>query len=75
MLSSGTVGTLVGWATGLLLSISLNLTSGLPNTPVFPFSDMIFVFVLSIIFTLIGMKVLLKKSRKKKIVDIYRETM
>ncbi|MFW9949635.1 MAG: ABC transporter permease, partial [Candidatus Thorarchaeota archaeon] len=75
MLSSGTVGVLVGWTTGLLLSVSMNLTSGLPNVPVFPFSDMIFVFALSIVFTLIGMKVLLKKSRKKKIVDIYRETM
>ncbi len=75
MLSSGTVGVLVGWATGLLLSVSMNLTSGLPNIPVFPLSDMIFIFALSIIFTLIGMKVLLKKSRKKKIVDIYRETM
>ncbi|MFX0047746.1 MAG: ABC transporter permease [Candidatus Hermodarchaeota archaeon] len=75
MLSSGTVGVLVGWTTSLLLSVSMNLTSGLPNVPVFPFSDMIFVFTLSIVFTLIGMKVLLKKSRKKKIVDIYRETM
>jgi len=75
MLSSGTVGVLVGWTTGLLLSISMNLTSGLPNIPLFPLSDMFFVFVVSIVFTLIGMKILLNKSRKKKIVDIYRETM
>jgi ABC-type antimicrobial peptide transport system permease subunit len=75
MLSSGTVGVLVGWTTGLLLSVSMNLTSGLPNNPVFPLSDTIFIFVLSIVFTLIGMKMLLRKSRKKKIVDIYRETM
>ncbi|MFX0075264.1 MAG: ABC transporter permease [Candidatus Hermodarchaeota archaeon] len=75
MLSSGTVGVLVGWATSLLLSVSMNLTSGLPNIPVFPISDMLFVFGLSTFFTLIGMKVLLNKSRKKKIVDIYRETM
>jgi ABC-type antimicrobial peptide transport system permease subunit len=75
MLSSGTVGVLVGWTTGLLLSASMNLTSGLPNIPEFPLSDMLFVFVVSIVFTLIGMKVLLRRSRKKKIVDIYRETM
>ncbi|MBY8987137.1 MAG: ABC transporter permease, partial [Candidatus Lokiarchaeota archaeon] len=75
MLSSGTVGVLVGWTTGLLLSASMNLTSGLPNIPVFPLSDMIFIFLISIVFTLIGMKILLRKSRKKKIVDIYRETM
>ena len=75
MLSSGTVGVLVGWVTSLLLSVSMNLTSNLPNIPVFPLTDMIVIFVISIIFTLIGMKVLLNKSRKKKIVDIYRETM
>ncbi|NHJ22801.1 MAG: FtsX-like permease family protein [Candidatus Lokiarchaeota archaeon] len=75
MLSSGTVGVLVGWGTSLLLSVSINLTSGLPNIPVFPLTDMILVFSISIIFTLLGMKVLLNKSRKKKIIDIYRETM
>jgi len=75
MLSSGTIGVLVGWLTSLLLSVSLNLTSDLPNIPVFPLTDMSVVFTISIIFTLIGMKVLLNKSRKKKIVDIYRETM
>jgi len=75
MLSSGTVGVIVGWVTSLLLSVSMNLTSGLPNIPVFPLIDMIVIFAISIIFTLIGMKVLLNKSRKKKIVDIYRETM
>jgi len=75
MLSSGTVGVIVGWITSLLLSVSMNLTSGLPNIPVFPLTDMLVIFAISIIFTLIGMKVLLNKSRKKKIVDIYRETM
>jgi putative ABC transport system permease protein len=75
MLSSGTVGVIVGWVTSLLLSVSMNLTSGLPNIPVFPLTDMLVIFAISIIFTLIGMKVLLNKSRKKKIVDIYRETM
>ncbi len=75
MLSSGTVGVLVGWFTSLLLSVSMNLTSDLPNIPVFPLTDMIVIFTVSIIFTLIGMKVLLIKSRKKKIIDIYRETM
>ncbi|MHA1509324.1 MAG: ABC transporter permease, partial [Promethearchaeota archaeon] len=75
MLSSGTVGVIVGWITSLLLSVSMNLISGLPNIPVFPLTDMTVIFAISIIFTLLGMKVLLNKSRKKKIVDIYRETM
>jgi len=72
---SGTVGVIVGWITSLLLSMSMNLMSGLPNIPVFPLSDTIIIFSLSIIFTLIGIKLLLRKSRKKNIVDIYRETM
>jgi len=75
MLSSGTVGVIVGWTTGLLLTTSMNLMSDLPNIPIFPLSDMIAIFTISIIFTLVGLKILLRKSRKKKIVDIYRETM
>ncbi|MFW9829142.1 MAG: ABC transporter permease [Promethearchaeota archaeon] len=75
MLSSGTVGVLVGWLTGLLLSSSVNLLSNLPNNPIFPLSNMIIIYAVSIIATLIGMKLLLRKVRKKKIVDIYRETM
>jgi len=75
MLSSGTVGVFVGWLTGLLLSTSVNLLSNLPNNPIFPLSNMIIIYSVSIIATLIGMKLLLRKVRKKKIVDIYRETM
>jgi len=75
MLSSGTVGVIVGWTTGLLLTTSMNLMSDLPNILTFPLSDMIAIFTISIIFILIGLKLLLKKSRKKKIIDIYRETM
>ena len=74
MLSSGTIGVIIGWLTGLLLSTSINLMSDLPNIPTFPIQSMINIFTISIIFTLIGMKILLKKLRKKKIVDIYRET-
>jgi len=75
LLSSGTVGVIVGWATGLLLSSSINVLSNLPNNPIFPLSNMITIYLVSIIATLIGMKILLRKVRKKKIVDIYRETM
>ena len=75
MLSSGTVGVIVGWLTGLLLSTSINLLSDLPNIPTFPFTNMLSVYIISIIFVLIGMKLLLRNIRKKKIVEIYRETM
>jgi len=75
MLSSGTVGVIVGWTTGLLLASSINVLSDLPNLPTFPLSNMIIIFTVSIIFVLIGMRFLLRKIRKKKIVQIYRETM
>jgi len=75
MLSSGMVGVIVGWSTGLLLSTSLSSMSDLPTVPSFPLFNMILIFIISIIFTLIGMKTLLRKSRKKKIVEIYRETI
>lgn len=75
MLSSGTVGVIVGWTTGLLLATSINVLSDLPNTPTFPLSNMIIIFTISIIFVLIGMRLLLRNIRKKKIVQIYRETM
>jgi len=75
MLSSGTIGVIVGWLTGLLLSSSVNLLSDLPNVPRFPLSNMVLLYLVSIIFVLIGMKLLLRNVRKKKIVDIYRETM
>ena len=75
MLSSGTVGVIVGWTTGLLLAGSINTLSDLPNLPTFPLSNMITIFTISIIFVLVGMRLLLRKIRKKKIVQIYRETM
>ncbi|MEJ2295436.1 MAG: FtsX-like permease family protein [Candidatus Lokiarchaeota archaeon] len=75
MLSSGTVGVIVGWTTGLLLASSINMLSDLPNLPTFPFSNMMIIFTISILFVIIGMRVLLRKVRKKKIVQIYRETM
>ncbi|MFX0058833.1 MAG: ABC transporter permease [Candidatus Hodarchaeota archaeon] len=75
MLSSGTVGVIVGWLTGLLLSTSMNLLSDLPNIPTFPTTNMLIIYIISIIFVLIGMKILLRKVRKKKIVEIYRETI
>ena len=75
MFSSGSVGMLVGYSTGLLLASSLNLLSDLPTPVNFPFQSAINVFAISTIFTFMGMYLLLRKLRKKKIVEIYRETM
>ncbi|MFX1596728.1 MAG: ABC transporter permease, partial [Promethearchaeota archaeon] len=51
MLSSGTVGVIVGWTTGLLLSSSMNVLSNLPNSLIFPLSNMITIYLVSIIAT------------------------
>ena len=75
MFSSGAIGTLVGYSTGLLLASSLNLLSDLPTPTNFPVQSAFNVFMVSTIFTFIGMYLLLRKLRKKKIVEIYRETM
>ncbi|MHA1755859.1 MAG: ABC transporter permease [Promethearchaeota archaeon] len=75
MLSSGTIGTIVGWLTGWLLASNLNLFTDMPYSPQFPWFNFTLVYGVSIIFTIFGMRLLLRKSRKQKIVDIYRETL
>jgi putative ABC transport system permease protein len=75
MFSSGSVGVLIGYATGLLLASSLNEMGDIPTPTNFPLSDALSVFFISTIFILISMVFLLRKIRKKKIIEIYRETM
>ena len=75
MFSSGSVGVLIGYSTGLLLASSLNELSDLPTPANFPLSEAIAIFLISTIFILIAMVLLLRKIRKKKIIEIYRETM
>ncbi len=75
MFSSGSVGVLIGYATGLLLASSLNEMGNIPTPTNFPLSDALSVFFISTIFILISMVFLLRKIRKKKIIEIYRETM
>lgn len=75
MFSSGSVGVLIGYATGLLLASSLNELSDLSTPTNFPLSEAIAIFLISTIFILIAMVLLLRKIRKKKIIEIYRETM
>ena len=74
MLASGTVGTLVGWFTGWLLASNLNLFTDMPYQPQFPWLNFILIYGVSIAFVIVGMRILLRKSRKQKIVEIYRET-
>jgi ABC-type antimicrobial peptide transport system permease subunit len=75
MLSSATVGVFVGSATGWLLNFSLSQLSNMPFEFFIPTNNIIAVYSLSIVFVYLGMKALLWKARKRKIVEIYRETV
>ena len=74
MLSAGSVGILVGYFTGWLVTSNLALFADLPYRPVFPYLNSILLYILSFSFISIGMYIMLRKSRKRKIIDIYRET-
>ena len=76
MISSGTIGIVVGWVTSWLVTSQLMGTLvGMPNVLYVPWFNIILIYSLSIIMIFFGMKVLLRKVRKKKIVEIYRETL
>ena len=75
MISSGTIGILVGWLSAWLVTSNLNVLTESPDVLYIPWFNIAFIYILSIIFIFLGMKLLLRKVRKKKIVEIYRETM
>ena len=75
MFSSGSVGVLIGYTTGLLLASSLNELGDLPTPTNFPLSEALSIFFIATVFIIIAMIFLLRKIRKKKIIEIYRETM
>jgi len=75
MISSGTIGIIVGWLSAWLVTSNLNSLMGSPDVLFVPWFNIVFIYVLSIILIFLGMKLLLRKVRKKKIVDIYRETI
>ena len=74
MISSGTIGVLVGWLTAWLLTSNLTTFTDTKFSGSFPFDSLIFVYVLCTIVTLIGMFILLKRVRTGNIIEIYRET-
>ncbi len=74
MLSSGIIGVIVGWSTGWLLSSTMQIFNKTPYVPEFPFATVFGIFLLSILFIVGGMKIMLRRFKKKKITDIYRET-
>ena len=75
MISSGTIGIIVGWLSGWIVTSNLSVLTGMPDVIFVPWFNIGLIYSLSVILILIGMKILLRKARKMKIVDIYRETM
>ncbi len=76
MLSSGTIGIIIGWVTSWLVSWNLLGTLvGMPNVLYVPWFNIILIYLLSVIMIFFGMIILLRKARKQKIVEIYRETI
>ena len=76
MISSGTIGIAVGWLTSWLVSSQMMGTLiGMPNVLYVPWTTIFLIFGLSILMIFFGMKFLLRKARKQKIVEIYRETV
>jgi len=75
MISSGSIGIIIGWLTAWLVTSNLSTMTGMPEINYVPWFNIFLIFSLSIILIYIGMKILLRKARKQKIVDIYRETI
>jgi ABC-type antimicrobial peptide transport system permease subunit len=75
MISSGTIGIIVGWVSAWIVTSNLSTLTGQPDVLYVPWFSIGFIYSLSIFLILIGIKLLLRNVRKKKIVDIYRETM
>jgi ABC-type lipoprotein release transport system permease subunit len=74
MLSSGTVGVIVGCITGWLFGSSMSVFMDTPYSFYFPWFNFLGIYGIAILFVYIGMKVLLWRMKKKKITEIYRET-
>ncbi len=76
MISSGTVGIIVGWLTSWLVTSQMMGTFlGMPSLIYVPWFNIILIYLLSFVMIFLGMKLLLRKVRKKKIVEIYRESL
>lgn len=74
MISSGIIGSLSGWVSGTLLSTSINLMLGIPYKFTFPLTNFLYLVLFSVTCIYVGMKFMLHKLKKSKIIDIYRET-
>ncbi|TFF98453.1 MAG: FtsX-like permease family protein [Promethearchaeota archaeon] len=74
MLSSGTVGVIVGCVTGWLFGSSMSVFMDTPYSLYFPWFNFFAIYGVAILFVYVGMKFLLWRMKRKKITEIYRET-
>ncbi|TXT67172.1 MAG: conserved membrane protein of unknown function [Promethearchaeota archaeon] len=75
VLASGTVGTIAGMITGWLFGSSMGVFMNTSYQFYFPWTNFLGIYGASILFIYIGMTFLLRRIRKKKITEIYRETL
>ncbi len=74
MLSSGTMGTLIGTFCAYLMETNLGLMTEMPIVFSIPVDVLIRVFSLSIFFGILGMYLILIKLSRQSVMDIFRQT-
>ena len=74
MLSSGTMGTLIGTYCAYLMETNLGLITEMPIVFSIPMDVLIRVFTLSIAFGVLGMYLVLIKLSRQSVMDIFRQT-
>ena len=74
MLSSGTMGTLIGTFCAYLMETNLGLMTEMPIVFSIPLDVLIRVFSLSIFFGILGMYLILIKLSRQSVMDIFRQT-
>ncbi len=74
MLSSGTMGTIIGTFCAYLMETNLGLFTEMPIVFSIPLEVLIRVFSISIIVGIIGMYLILIKLSRQSVMDIFRQT-
>ncbi len=74
MLSSGTMGTLIGTYCAYLMETNLGLLTEMPIVFAIPLDVLFRVFSLSIFFGILGMYLILIKLSRQSVMDIFRQT-
>jgi len=74
LLSSGTMGTIIGTYSAYLMETNTGLFTELPIVFSIPFDALLRVFIISIVIGFVGMYLILIKLSKQTIMDIFRQT-